>query len=103
MSSCKASEIPRNEAYIEVRRRWAFYDSLYCTFTHTKSVRPNPSRIGDVTSDLNFTLFKAKIKLKTPFDVTSKVDYTLFPDRLASSTLPRGTAHVSDSCGTSGV
>jgi hypothetical protein len=41
MSICKASEIPRNEAYIEVRRsdegwamslsngRWAFSDSLY--------------------------------------------------------------------------
>jgi hypothetical protein len=23
-------DIPRNEAYIEVRRRWAFSDSLYC-------------------------------------------------------------------------
>jgi hypothetical protein len=28
MSICKASEIPRNEAYIEVRRRWPFSDSL---------------------------------------------------------------------------
>jgi hypothetical protein len=28
MSRCKATEIPRNEAYIEVRRRWAFFDSL---------------------------------------------------------------------------
>jgi hypothetical protein len=28
MSRCKAPEIPRNEAYIEVRRRWAFFSSL---------------------------------------------------------------------------
>jgi hypothetical protein len=28
MSGCKAPEIPRNEAYIEVRRRWAFFNSL---------------------------------------------------------------------------